>query len=190
MGYSRTFVSLVERGVNQAGPRFIQQMELLDRLGVPERDMATTVRERPAHYYASNAVPHKGKMRQIPVYTFVQAGQAVAYEELPEIWDDTIEYDGNDEQAFALRVAGDSMSPNFPPGTIITVSPRNPPNNGSLVVAKIKEEGVLFKMFHHTGQGDDTKIILSSYNQVYPTITLPREKLHWIYRVTRATQNL
>ena len=136
----------------------------------------------------SNVEPRPLHLRKIPVYTFVQAGQATAYEGLPTSWGDEIEYDGADEKAFALRVSGDSMSPNFPPGTIITVSPKHPPHNGNLVVAKIKDEGVLFKLFHHSGDGK--KITLTSYNNAYPPIQLAREQLHWLYRVVRATQNL
>ena len=137
---------------------------------------------------ASNVTAHPLHLRKIPVYTFVQAGQATAYEGLPSAWGDEIEYDGADDKAFALRVSGDSMSPNFPAGTIITVSPKHPPHNGHLVVAKIKEEGVLFKLFHHSGDGK--KLTLTSYNNAYPPIQLAREQLHWIYRVVRATQNL
>jgi SOS-response transcriptional repressor LexA len=61
-----------------------------------------------------------------------------------------------------------------------------PPNNGDLVVAKIEDEGVLFKRFHHSGDGKF--ITLTSYNSVYPPLTLNREKLHWLYRVEAATQ--
>ena len=160
--------------------------------GLLERYLAegrTILQESPAYAKpAFNVDPRPLHLRKIPVYTFVQAGQATAYEGLPTAWGDEIEYDGADEKAFALRVSGDSMAPNFPPGTIITVSPKHPPHNGHLVVAKIKEEGVLFKLFHHSGDGK--KITLTSYNSAYPPISLAREQLHWIYRVVRATQNL
>lgn len=178
---TRGYVSQIEAGiVTQVGANFLSKLAMLE-----ERHSAS---ERKAgRKIESNVDPNPVPMRRIPIYTFVQAGQATAYEGLPTSWDDTIEYDGPDEKAFALRVAGDSMEPKFEPGMIITVSPKHPPHNGQLVVAKIKNEGCVFKLFHHSGDG---KIItLSSYNPAYKDIVLPREKLHWIYRVVRSTQN-
>lgn len=154
--------------------------------GLLVKFLLTKTEERPSVYGKSNVEPYLKKGRRVPIYSFVQAGHATDYEDLPADGEDTVEYDGDDRNAFALRVAGDSMSPNFPPGTIITVSPSYPPHNGQLVVAKIKEEGVLFKIFHHSGDG--RIVTLTSYNQAHPEIKLEREKFHWIYRVVAATQ--
>jgi len=184
MGFSRGYLSQVEAHLVKPGAKFTRQVELMEK-----SPTAYKLAGQGGGYPYSNVDPVALRTRKIPIYTFVQAGQATAYEGLPTSWDDTIEYDGPDETAFALRVTGDSMMPNFPPGTIITVSPKHPPGNGHLVVAKIKNEGVLFKLFHHSGDGK--KITLTSYNsQLYPPITRDREQFHWIYRVVRATQNL
>ena len=184
---TRGYVSQIEAGVvTQVGANFLNKLALLEqKYSAPERKAGRTAEQ--VAPYRSNVDPTPVPMKRIPIYTFVQAGAATAYEGLPTSWDDTIEYDGPDEKAFALRVAGDSMEPRFEPGMIITVSPKYPPHNGQLVVAKIKNEGCVFKLFHHSGDG---KIItLSSYNPAYKDIVLPREKLHWIYRVVRSTQN-
>jgi len=126
--------------------------------------------------------------REIPVYTFVQAGMATDYQGMPTYWDDKIGYDGRDKDAFALRVAGDSMEPAFPAGTIITVEPAHPPHAGQLVVAKIKEEGVVFKLYHPSA--DFSTATLTSYNPLYPPRQLPKGKFHWIYRVVSSFRNL
>ena len=154
-----------------------------------ERYLQEGIAEGVPNYGKSNVESIPVKLREIPVFTFVQAGEATDYQGLPTSWGDTIGYDGADEKAFALRVAGDSMMPNYPPGTIITVSPKHPPHGGQLVVAKIKDEGVIFKLFHHSGDG--RIVTLTSYNdRLYPPIELPREKLDWLYRVVGAYQKL
>jgi SOS-response transcriptional repressor LexA len=200
---SRGYISQIEAGLKAPGPDFVKKIETLERsqhaskiaeygaTGIAGRNATKVAETGPtgeAGVHEFNVDLRKIELRKIPVYSFVQAGQAVDYEALPESWEDTIEYDGNDKSAFALRVSGDSMMPNFPPGTIITISPQYPPHNGNLVVAKIRGEGVLFKLFHHNGAG--TQITLTSYNAHYPAIVIEREKLHWLWRVVRATQNL
>jgi len=164
-------------------------LELLER----EANLkATRVADRPAPYGARDksnvalAIPPGRIERQIPILSYAQAGVATDDEELPREWDDTVGYDGTDKKAFALRVEGDSMSPQFPAGTIITVGPSNPPHNGNLVVARLKGEGVLFKLFHHSG--DNRIVTLTSFNPAYPVIQIAREKLHWIWKVVQATQ--
>jgi len=185
---SRAYISQLEGNPKLAkspSPKFMEKIVMVE-----SSTNARQLAEQHAAYRSgvSNVDPKPIRLRQIPIYTFVQAGQAVEYEGLPTRWEDTIEYDGNDERAFALRVAGDSMEPKFPAGTIITVSPKYPPHSGQLVVARIKNEGCVFKLFHHSGDG---KIVtLSSYNPLYEKIVLPRENLHWLYRVVRSTQNL
>jgi phage repressor protein C with HTH and peptisase S24 domain len=80
------------------------------------------------------------------------------------------------------------MEPRFPAGTIITVSPSVPIRNGDLCVATIKNEGSIFKIFHHSG--DLKTVTLTSYNHaLYPPITLPRESFHSIFRVVRSSYN-
>ena len=195
MRYSRNFISMVERGKADPGPRFLAQLDILER-EVAAKDLESksvkVVRlqeESPLFKEAtSNAVLSDRRSRKIPVYSFIQAGTATDFDTLPESWDDTIEYEGTDRQAFALRIAGDSMEPKYPQGAIVTLSPAHPPNNGSLVGAKIKEEGVVFKLFHHSGDGHT--VTLSSFNPIYKDIVLPREKFHWIYRAVGIYQRL
>ena len=186
IGVTRGYVSQIESGVvDSVGARFLAKLSLLEaRVGVSNLAAGPIKEDSIKYNVSSTPIP----LRKIPVYTFVQAGLATDYEGMPTSWEDQIDYDGKDPKAFGLRVAGDSMEPKFPAGTIITVSPAYPPHNGQLVVAKIKNEGVLFKLFHHNGDG--SLITLTSYNLIYPPLTIPREKLHWLYRVVRASQNL
>jgi phage repressor protein C with HTH and peptisase S24 domain len=135
----------------------------------------------------ANVSPDAIRIQMIPVLSMIQAGQATDFSDLPvDEFTDTVAYDGRDKAAFALRIEGDSMEPKFSPGMIITVNPSIAPRNGQLVAAKIKEEGVLFKLFHHSGDGKT--VTLTSYNSLYPALSYPREKFHWIYPVVAAHQ--
>ena len=49
-----------------------------------------------------------------------------------------------DSKAFAVRIRGDSMSPEFPEGSIAVLSPSSQPKTGDLVVARVVDRGILF----------------------------------------------
>jgi phage repressor protein C with HTH and peptisase S24 domain len=181
IGFSRNYVSRIETGKSKNPSRkFLRELEASQ-----SEANAHKMAEKHVTYGASslkgNVDPRKLELRKIPVYSFVQAGRATDFESFPESWEDEVGYLGGDPKAFGLRIVGDSMEPKFSPGDIVVVSPSHAPSNGDKVVANIRNQGVLFKVMHHSG---DMKIIkLTSYNPVYPEIQIPREELHWMYPV-------
>jgi SOS-response transcriptional repressor LexA len=73
------------------------------------------------------------------------------------------------EHAFALRVSGDSMSPEFCDGAIIVVDPAKEPRNGSYVVVRIDDaEEATFKQLVI----DAGTFYLKPLNARYPVITM------------------
>jgi len=60
----------------------------------------------------------------------------------------------------ALKVVGDSMSPDLPNGSIVLVDTINFPKRGSKVVARLKDIGIVVKMYNRK----DNIITLSSVN--------------------------
>lgn len=128
-----------------------------------------------------NIDPNRLHLRAIPVYSWVQAGQATEFENLPESWEDEVAYLGDDPKAFGLRIVGDSMEPRYSPGDIVVVCPKYVAITGDRVVASVKNEGVLFKLMHHNGEGKTIQLL--SYNIVYPPLTFAPEDFHWIYPV-------
>ena len=114
--------------------------------------------------------------RRIPVIDYVQAGAwreiadpfppGMAFEYLISF----AELSGN---AFALRIKGDSMQPDFVEGDVIVVDPAVSPRPGSFVVAKNGGEEATFKKYRSRGvdpaTGDDI-FELVPLNDDYPTL--------------------
>lgn len=83
-------------------------------------------------------------------------------------------YDVTDENAYAVEVRGESMSPRYEPGEVVVVSPQHPVNAGDYVVAKLHNGEVMIKRITFR----DNLIILGSVNPaVEPCIYAPDEVL-------------
>jgi repressor LexA len=127
-------------------------------------------------------------LRNLPVLSWAQAGEATAFEEIPQDWDEVVPSDVTDERAFGVRLRGDSMEPRFSDGDIAILLPSIPPTNGEVVVANLKDEGVLCKIMHV--QLDKNLIKLSSYNPAYPALERHRDQFHWIFPVSSIIKQL
>lgn len=113
----------------------------------------------------------------VPLISWVQAGDwaEVVDSYQPgeaEAWIDTLKKYG--KNTFALRVNGDSMSPRFPDGCIITVDPDCREENGSFVVAKINHDEATFKQL----VSDGGRIYLKPLNERYPIMDVTGRDLH------------
>jgi len=127
-------------------------------------------------------------LRNLPILSWAQAGQATDFEQIPSDWDDTVPSDVTDEQAFGVRLRGDSMEPKYSDGEIAILLPNTPPNNGDLVIANIKDQGAVCKIMHV--QLDKNLVTLSSYNPAYPPMEYHRDDFHWIIPVATVVKNL
>ncbi len=138
--------------------------------------------ERAASIKTSPNVGAAYNLRNLPVLSWAQAGQATDYGEIPADWDEVVPSDVSDERAFGVRLRGDSMEPRFTDGDIAILLPSIPATNGDIVVANLKEEGVLCKIMHV--QLDKNVITLSSYNPAYPPMERHRDQFNWMYPVS------
>ena len=129
-----------------------------------------------------NSGPRSG-IRAIPVRSWAQAGTAVDFEELPLDWQKKVATDCPDEQAFAVEIQGDSMEPKFFQGDIAVLMPTHKPRNGSLVVARLQDEGVVFKVFTARDQSATRICSFSSYNPVFQLIEVSENRVIWNYPV-------
>jgi len=127
-------------------------------------------------------------LRNLPVLSWAQAGQATDFSEIPRDWDEVVPSDVADERAFGVRLRGDSMEPKFSDGDIAILLPSIAATNGEIVVANLKDEGVLCKIMHV--QLDRNLIKLSSYNPAYLPIERHRDQFHWIFPVTAIVKQL
>jgi SOS-response transcriptional repressor LexA len=140
------------------------------------------------HEEAPAARPPGEEIRQVPIVSWAQAGDLVAYADLDAAWHEYTATTCRDENCFAVTISGDSMEPKYSGGDIAIVMPNVEPRNGCLVVCKLKNEGVFFKLFHQSG--DTRKFRLSSYNPVYPVMECRRDDFVWIYPVYQVTKNV
>lgn len=131
-------------------------------------DGVVHARESAVKYQAvpDEAVPVKhGELTDVPVLSFAQAA---GYEPAIEPFDDFAR-GCSDETAlftetrpgfFALRVEGDSMSPEYPNGTILLIAGGEYPQRGDVVVAKLRSGQVVVKKYSRK----DNVISLESEN--------------------------
>jgi len=119
------------------------------------------------------------KMRYLPVVSWVQAGaftEAIDNHAVGDA-DEWIAIVGNvGAHAFALKIEGDSMSPEFRPNEYVAVDPSREPKNGSFVVAKLSNDNVAtFKQLVY----DAGRMYLKPLNPQYPIIDVTdKEDLH------------
>lgn len=112
--------------------------------------------------------------RPIPVISWVSAGE---FREASDAHPAGVSGEGEPvfsvkklgQNAFALRIVGDSMAPRFMPGDIIIVDPAIRCDNGCPAVVWINGE-VSFKCFKETA----TEVILSALNDKYPDIVISK----------------
>ncbi|HEX3800752.1 MAG TPA: S24 family peptidase [Verrucomicrobiae bacterium] len=130
----------------------------------------------------------RAEIREVPIVAWAHAGELVAYTDLDASWHEYTATTCRDENCFAVIIEGDSMEPKYGAGDIAILMPNVEPRNGCLVVCKLKNEGVFFKLFH---QSNDGKIFrLSSYNPVYPVMECKKDDFIWIYPVAQVTKNV
>ncbi len=130
--------------------------------------------------------------KSVPLISWVRAGLwgDVSDPFQPGEADDWIDvYDTTPgDQAFALRVTGDSMTsphpsdggPNFPDGTLIVVDPARPANAGDFVLAKdVSTQKATFKKL----VSDGGRWYLKPLNRDYPTVEIDDPSVRVIGRV-------
>lgn len=103
---------------------------------------------------AANVAPVPLGTRRIPLISYVQAGhmtEAVDPYSLGEGEDWLLTNLDLSSSAFALRIKGDSMLPEFREGDTVIIDPLVPPLPGDCVVAKNGENEATFKKYRPRG---------------------------------------
>lgn len=134
-------------------------------------------------------LPPGQKARFVPLLSMAQCGQMMAYDDTAYDHSGFLAMNPKDGKAFAVTLAGDSMTPDFRPGDTAIVYPSHEPRNGTVVIARLGEDqggDVMLKLYHKVGN----TVTLSSYNPAYPPMSFPREQFLWIYPVSSVTRVL
>ena len=118
-------------------------------------------------------------LRLVPLVSWAQAGQAVEYDELPTSWQKKVHTVVNDAKAFAVSIAGDSMEPRYHADDVAFLEPSRPVRQHDTVIARLKDGGVVFKIYSRAGD----IVRFSSYNLAYPPFEVPVGDIVWAYAV-------
>jgi phage repressor protein C with HTH and peptisase S24 domain len=91
----------------------------------------------------------------------------------------------DDENAYALEVAGDSMQPLYRDGDILIVSPNSAPRKGDRVVLRTTGGEVMAKILvRRTAK----TVELASLNPDHPNLVFPVDRIEWMARIVWASQ--
>jgi phage repressor protein C with HTH and peptisase S24 domain len=128
-------------------------------------------------------------VQSVPLLGFAQAGSGGFFTDggfpVGKGWDEVGLPAVNDEHAYALEIAGDSMKPAYRDGDVIVVSPGSPIRRGDRVVVKTREGEVMVKeLKRRTAK----TLELQSLNPNHVDRTLPAAEVDWIARIVWASQ--
>lgn len=128
--------------------------------------------------------------KAVPV---ISTAQAAGFDSTLEPFDDyasSLEHGeapgfGDRTGMLAIRISGDSMTPWYPPGTIVYINGREYPSSGKRVIAKLRNTGeVVFKIFY---RNRDKVMLLalddSGRNFVWENENPDDNPFVWIYPV-------
>lgn len=127
----------------------------------------TVTAPAPTMYAEGNVEPGPQLGGKVPLISWVQAGTASEVIDLlqPGEGFDWIETTCPIKRhTYALRVVGDSMTPDFPEGVVIVVEPEMEPNPGDYVIARNGDDEATFKQLVKDG----ADYYLKPINDRYP----------------------
>ena len=90
-----------------------------------------------------------------------------------------------DENAYALRIVGDSMEPVYREGDVIVVSPNSTVRRGDRVVARLADGEVMVKIL---ARRTPEECEFHSFNPDYPPRVVPAREVLWIARILWVSQ--
>lgn len=121
-------------------------------------------------------------VKLVPVISYVQAGSFK--EAIQDAQDNFVaSYTENlSENAFALEVQGESMTPEFKPGDKIIVDPDVEPKPGDYVIAQNGEHEATFKKYRPRGYDSEGNVIfeLTPLNPDYPILNSAEQPIRII----------
>jgi phage repressor protein C with HTH and peptisase S24 domain len=128
-------------------------------------------------------------VQSVPLLGFAQAGSGGYFDDggfpTGKGWDEVALPSVNDEHAYALEIAGDSMKPTYRDGDIIVVSPGTPIRRGDRVVVKTRGGEVMVKeLKRRTAK----TLELQSLNPAHVDRTVAAGDVEWIARIVWASQ--
>ena len=136
-------------------------------------------------------LPEGVSARYVPLISMAQAGTMKSFSDEAYQYDAHIAFNVTDRRAIAVKIRGDSMSPQYTEGDIVILYPSSEARTGDLVIARLTPDhgdDVMFKIFSTTEAG--RRVVLSSYNPAFPPLEYKRDDFAWIYPAASVVKNL
>ncbi|MCA9277706.1 MAG: helix-turn-helix domain-containing protein [Phycisphaeraceae bacterium] len=133
---------------------------------------------------------------EVPLINKVSAGYPTEFTDLgypARIADEYVRVtDIGDPDAFACRVVGDSMEPEYRQGDIVVFSPMAMIVNGTDCFARLEpdHESTFKRVYFETDANGNQMIRLQPLNNIYPPRILPREMVAGLYAAVSVTRKL
>ncbi len=126
--------------------------------------------------------------RYVPLISWAQCGHLTDFEDIFD-YEGYVAFNVRDSKAFAVTLKGDSMEPRYREGDVAILYPSRKPQTGNLVIAKIRDEGVVFKRFQIISR-QPARFRFISDNPNYEPIERSEEEIEWIYPVANVVNNV
>ncbi len=133
---------------------------------------------------------------EVPLINCVQAGYPTDFTDLgypARVADEYVRCPGlGDADAFAARVVGDSMSPEYIEGDIVVFSPARDIDSGNDCFVRLApdHETTFKRIYFERGSDDEEMIRLQPINNRYPPSVYPREQVEGLYRAVSVTRSV
>jgi phage repressor protein C with HTH and peptisase S24 domain len=131
----------------------------------------------------------RGATRSVPLIGFAQAGGGGYFDDagfpVGRGWDEIAFPAVDDEHAYALEVAGESMHPAYRDGDVIVVSPSSPIRRGDRVVVRTRGGEVMAKELKRR---TSKTVELKSLNVEHEDRQLAAADIEWMARIVWASQ--
>ncbi|HHO8155178.1 TPA: helix-turn-helix transcriptional regulator [Pseudomonas aeruginosa] len=153
----------------------------------------TETAQRVADDQAAQQHRHELRQRMIPVVGKAMLGTNGYFDamEFPTgHGDGYLDVRSDDENAYALRVVGNSMHPRIKSGELVLIEPNHPFLNGDEVLVKTRDGKCMIKEFIYLRDG---QYRFDSVNSEYPPVFLDEsevEKIHYVAGIIKSSKYL
>ncbi len=177
----RSYISQLENGRKEIQDWVMERLDVLESEARLKSNTQSTPR--------LHGGPYWGTTNEAPVISWAQAGSDLHdFQDLCSQIDERIPTDCKDPNCFWIQLEGDSMVPKYEAGDYVIAMPNVEPQNGDLVLVKMVDGSVFFKLFHWSS--DRKSIKLTSYNPLYPVMEFRVEEVAKLYPIYGAFRRI
>jgi Predicted transcriptional regulator len=168
-------------------PKYGVLKQIADFFKIEVKDLVETDMAAGGEYSTAGTI--ELAFAKVPVVGGAQLGEGVVWADLQYPvgqGDGFLRWPTKDPNAYALRCAGDSMTPRIKEGEFVVVEPNHSYSPGDEVLLVTDQEEAMVKTFLYTRDG---YVHLSSINEAHPPIKLevPKiAKIHYVAGVAKS----